>query len=82
MNFKDEKVKFDLCSLLHLYIKRSQKGFFFNLVNCFPFLLLIHIADCVPTSVVFLFLKTQMSICISFEKKSTEGVKIATVNTF
>lgn len=43
MSFKDEKVKLDLCPLLHLYIKRSQKGFFFNLVNCFPFLLLIHI---------------------------------------
>lgn len=42
MNFKGERVKLDLCSLLHLYIKRSQKRFFFNPVKFF--LLLIHIA--------------------------------------
>lgn len=68
MNFKGERVKLDLCSLLHLYIKRSQKRFFFNPVKFF--LLLIHIAIrlCSYFCHVSLFEDT-MSICISFEKK-------------
>lgn len=53
MNFKDEKVK--LCSLLHLFIKRSQKGFFFNPVNCF------FIAYSYSNLTVFLLL-----LCFSF----------------
>lgn len=87
-NFKDEKVKLDLSSLLHLCIRRAQKGFFFDPVNCSPLYCLSYSNQechgCVPTSVVFLFLKTQMSICNSFEKtpKSTEGVKVATVTTY